>query len=196
MIRARVIAAVLLFAPTAVHSQQVRGKFNPDGAYHTNVQLAIGRLTAEVQAVIPEIAKMPPAIRRDLAPRADLASKRLAAYAQLLARNPAREQLRRDYGPIDESVRDLIDKCRNHTDANQQFVWHTAAISAANIQLEVAVTGPAAPDADRRPLAVRLARQLDVQSDTLLTIARSELRANRPLAVQLERELKAFALAA
>src|SRR5713226_5840848 len=142
MFRIHIFAlAALTAVATASPGQQVRGKFNPEGAYHTNIQLAAGRLTAEVQGIVSEIGRTPAAVQRDLGPRAERTLKSLDDFSRTLALAPNRERLRREYGPIDTNVKDLIYAARGYINVNQNFVASTAAISAANIQLEYAIIG-------------------------------------------------------
>jgi len=190
--------AVLGALATSAPGQPARGKLNPESAYQTNVQLATGRLIAEVQGLMPEIARTPATVQREITPRAEKVLKLLDDFARTVAQAPTRERLRREYGPIDVAVKDLIDVTRRHMSANQKFIGPTSAISAANIQLEYAVvwtSGTKLPGTDNRDLARRLARQLETQAEALLEIARSELPANRPSA-ELEREIRAFESAA
>ena len=192
----------LALTALAVQAQQVRGSFNPDSAYHTNVQLSHGKLLAEVQLLAVPIGKLPAGPQRDLQVKLQQVKQQLEAFGRLLADRPNRDRLRKEFEPIDRDTRDLIYAARLQSSMNVPMQTATARASSALVQLAFAIDAGGRPDSAPGPgpapgaeLARRLARQLESQAGDMRSAAKRELPAG-PIALKIDRSLANLASAA
>jgi hypothetical protein len=193
----------LALAALQVQAQQVRGSFNPDSTYQTNVQLAHGKLLTEVQLLTGPVGKLPPAMQRDLLVKLRQVNGELDDFGRLLANRPDRDRLRKEFEPIDRDTKDLIYAARLQSSMNVPMQTVTARVSSALLQLAFAIDagdkpvplpgpGPGRPGFD---LPRRLARQLESQAAEMRSIAKRELPAE-PNALKIDRGLASVASAA
>ena len=192
----------LALTALAVQAQQVRGSFNPDSAYQTNVQLAHGKLLAEVQLLAVPIGKLPAGPQRDLQVKLQQVKQQLEAFGRLLADRPNRDRLRKEFEPIDRDTRDLIYAARLQSSMNVPMQTATARASSALVQLAFAIDSGGRPNPAPGPgpapgaeLARRLARQLESQAGDMRSAAKRELVAG-PVALRIDRSLASLASAA
>ena len=192
----------LALTALAVQAQQVRGSFNPDSAYQTNVQLAHGKLLAEVQLLAVPIGKLPAGPQRDLQVKLQQVKQQLEAFGRLLADRPNRDRLRKEFEPIDRDTRDLIYAARLQSSMNVPMQTATARASSALVQLAFAIDSGGRPNPAPGPgpapgaeLARRLARQLESQAGDMRSAAKRELEAG-PVALRIDRSLASLASAA
>ncbi|MFL5339265.1 MAG: hypothetical protein ACJ8F7_03780 [Gemmataceae bacterium] len=162
-----------LTAITSLFAQPDRPFPRPNN-YLTNVQLAHGRLLAEVQAMAVPLAKLPRDEQRELLELRERAAHEIEEYGRLIAPPGHREKLREQFGPIDRRTRELIDAARRHAEHRPGITAATARISSALLQLDYAVNaGSEAGTVGELPQ--RLARQLEAVAGEMKALAAREV---------------------